>query len=116
MNASKCGQDKVSCIRRGPFDQSDALGVVTIPINISIIRVMRVLRIARVLKLLKTAKGVRRLLETVAHALPQVGNLGLLFLLLFFIFAALGVELFGTIGKLTSNLWVILYDSSELLI
>ena len=60
---------------------------------------MRVLRIARVLKLLKTAKGVRRLLETVAHALPQVGNLGLLFLLLFFIFAALGVELFGTIGK-----------------
>ena len=74
-------------------------GVVTIPINISIIRVMRVLRIARVLKLLKTAKGVRRLLETVAHALPQVGNLGLLFLLLFFIFAALGVELFGTIGE-----------------
>ena len=73
--------------------------MVTIPINISIIRVMRVLRIARVLKLLKTAKGVRRLLETVAHALPQVGNLGLLFLLLFFIFAALGVELFGTIGK-----------------
>ena len=51
------------------------------------------------LKLLKTAKGVRRLLETVAHALPQVGNLGLLFLLLFFIFAALGVELFGTIGE-----------------
>ena len=73
--------------------------MVEIPINISIIRVMRVLRIARVLKLLKTAKGVRRLLETVAHALPQVGNLGLLFLLLFFIFAALGVELFGTIGK-----------------
>ena len=49
--------------------------MVEIPINISIIRVMRVLRIARVLKLLKTAKGVRRLLETVAHALPQVGNL-----------------------------------------
>ena len=66
---------------------------------------MRVLRIARVLKLLKTAKGVRRLLETVAHALPQVGNLGLLFLLLFFIFAALGVELFGTIGALFLIWW-----------
>ncbi|CAG5097992.1 Oidioi.mRNA.OKI2018_I69.XSR.g15322.t1.cds [Oikopleura dioica] len=79
------------------LNEGHKLGVVTIPINISIIRVMRVLRIARVLKLLKTAKGVRRLLETVAHALPQVGNLGLLFLLLFFIFAALGVELFGTI-------------------
>ena len=80
------------------LNEGTKLGVVEIPINISIIRVMRVLRIARVLKLLKTAKGVRRLLETVAHALPQVGNLGLLFLLLFFIFAALGVELFGTIG------------------
>uniref|UniRef100_T1JBM2 Voltage-dependent T-type calcium channel subunit alpha n=1 Tax=Strigamia maritima TaxID=126957 RepID=T1JBM2_STRMM len=66
-----------------------------IPINPTIIRVMRVLRIARVLKLLKMAKGIRALLDTVMQALPQVGNLGLLFYLLFFIFAALGVELFG---------------------
>lgn len=29
---------------------------------------------------------------------PQVGNLGLLFMLLFFIYAALGVELFGKLG------------------
>lgn len=29
----------------------------------------------------------------------QVGNLGLLFMLLFFIFAALGVELFGDLSK-----------------
>ncbi len=88
-----------------------------IPINPTIIRVMRVMRIARVLKLLKIAKGIRALLDTVMQALPQVrhsncfnfvveltwqllsfvkvGNLGLLFFLLFFIFAALGVELFG---------------------
>ena len=87
------------------------------PINPTIIRVMRVLRIARVLKLLKMAKGIRALLDTVLCALPQVivlatienyrwqgiklqvGNLGLLFFLLFFIFAALGVELFGRLGK-----------------
>lgn len=31
----------------------------------------------------------------------QVGNLGLLFMLLFFIYAALGVELFGELGKHT---------------
>ncbi|CAH3158249.1 unnamed protein product, partial [Porites evermanni] len=68
-----------------------------LPINPTIIRVMRVLRIARVLKLLKTAEGIRKLLDTVAEALPQVGNLGLLFLLMFFIFAALGMELFGKI-------------------
>ncbi|CAF1352773.1 unnamed protein product [Rotaria sp. Silwood1] len=41
------------------------------------------------------AKGIRALLDTVIQALPQVGNLGLLFFLLFFIFAALGVDLFG---------------------
>ena len=33
----------------------------------------------------------------------QVGNLGLLFLLMFFIFAALGMELFGQIGKWRKN-------------
>ncbi|CAF0755454.1 unnamed protein product [Rotaria sordida] len=66
-----------------------------LPINPTLIRVMRVLRIARVLKLLKMATGIRALLDTVIQALPQVGNLGLLFFLLFFIFAALGVELFG---------------------
>ncbi|XP_064816649.1 voltage-dependent T-type calcium channel subunit alpha-1I-like, partial [Oncorhynchus masou masou] len=67
----------------------------SLPINPTIIRIMRVLRIARVLKLLKMAKGMRALLDTVVQALPQVGNLGLLFMLLFFIYAALGVELFG---------------------
>lgn len=41
------------------------------------------------------ARGIRSLLDTVMQALPQVGNLGLLFFLLFFIFSALGVELFG---------------------
>uniref|UniRef100_A0A8C4PW99 Voltage-dependent T-type calcium channel subunit alpha n=1 Tax=Eptatretus burgeri TaxID=7764 RepID=A0A8C4PW99_EPTBU len=66
-----------------------------LPLNPTIIRIMRVLRIARVLKLLKAAKGMRALLHTVMLALPQVGNLGLLFMLLFFIYAALGVELFG---------------------
>ncbi|NWH28125.1 CAC1I protein, partial [Grus americana] len=71
-----------------------------LPINPTIIRIMRVLRIARVLKLLKMATGMRALLDTVVQALPQVGNLGLLFMLLFFIYAALGVELFG---KLVCN-------------
>uniref|UniRef100_G3TUK4 Voltage-dependent T-type calcium channel subunit alpha n=1 Tax=Loxodonta africana TaxID=9785 RepID=G3TUK4_LOXAF len=70
-----------------------------LPINPTIIRIMR-LRIARVLKLLKMATGMRALLDTVVQALPQVGNLGLLFMLLFFIYAALGVELFG---KLVCN-------------
>ena len=56
-----------------------------------------------VLKLLKMAKGIRALLDTVMQALPQVGNLGLLFFLLFFIFAALGVEMFGRLGRYTTQ-------------
>jgi len=50
------------------------------------------------------AHSVRALLDTVVQALPEVGNLGLLFFLLFFIFAALGVELFGRVGKLSTGL------------
>uniref|UniRef100_A0A669AY07 Voltage-dependent T-type calcium channel subunit alpha-1H n=1 Tax=Oreochromis niloticus TaxID=8128 RepID=A0A669AY07_ORENI len=75
----------------------------TLPINPTIIRIMRVLRIARVLKLLKMATGMRALLDTVMQALPQVGNLGLLFMLLFFIYAALGVELFGKLDCSDEN-------------
>ncbi|XP_051558225.1 voltage-dependent T-type calcium channel subunit alpha-1H [Myxocyprinus asiaticus] len=75
----------------------------SLPINPTIIRIMRVLRIARVLKLLKMAKGMRSLLDTVVQALPQVGNLGLLFMLLFFIYAALGVELFGKLECTEEN-------------
>lgn len=42
----------------------------------------------------------------------QVGNLGLLFMLLFFIYAALGVELFGELGKdlLTAYQLPVLYN------
>lgn len=54
------------------------------------------------------AKGIRALLDTVMQALPQVGNLGLLFFLLFFIFAALGVELFGRLGKI-NEIFKIIY-------
>lgn len=69
------------------------------PIDPTLIRVIRVIRIARVLKLLKTARGIRNLLATVGESLPQVGNLALLFGLIFFIFSTLGVELFGKLSK-----------------
>jgi len=66
--------------------------------NPTIIRAMRILRVARILKILKTAKGLRSLIETVIRALPEIRNLSCLFILLFFIFAALGVELFGRLS------------------
>jgi hypothetical protein len=57
------------------------------------------------------AKSVRMLLDTVVQALPEVGNLALLFFLLFFIFAALGVELFGRVGKIYFFLKLRYYQS-----
>uniref|UniRef100_A0A7N4NWY1 Voltage-dependent T-type calcium channel subunit alpha n=1 Tax=Sarcophilus harrisii TaxID=9305 RepID=A0A7N4NWY1_SARHA len=59
-----------------------------LPINPTIIRIMRVLRIARGEEEPGAAGGGRWMEDA-------VGNLGLLFMLLFFIYAALGVELFG---------------------
>jgi hypothetical protein len=38
-------------------------------------------------------------IELLYIILLKVGNLGLLFFLLFFIFAALGVEMFGRLGE-----------------
>lgn len=52
-----------------------------------------------VLRLIKIASGLRSLLQTVMKALLQVGNLGLLLGVLFFIYAILGVELFGKLSK-----------------
>uniref|UniRef100_A0A7N4PNB9 Voltage-dependent T-type calcium channel subunit alpha n=1 Tax=Sarcophilus harrisii TaxID=9305 RepID=A0A7N4PNB9_SARHA len=70
-----------------------------LPINPTIIRIMRVLRIARGEEE-PGAAGGGRWMEDAAHGGPvQVGNLGLLFMLLFFIYAALGVELFGKLGN-----------------
>ncbi|XP_023238303.1 voltage-dependent T-type calcium channel subunit alpha-1H-like [Centruroides sculpturatus] len=73
--------------------ESKGIAVVSLPFPFDPINAEEL--VVRILKLLKMAKGIRALLDTVMQALPQVGNLGLLFFLLFFIFAALGVELFG---------------------
>ncbi|KAL6109589.1 cacna1g [Pungitius sinensis] len=62
-----------------------------VPINPTILRVFRVLRLAQVLK----AKKIRVLLTTIIKTLLQVGNICLLFLFFFSIYATLGVELFG---------------------
>ncbi|CAF1145103.1 unnamed protein product, partial [Didymodactylos carnosus] len=68
---------------------------VHLPINPTLIRIMRIARIARVLKLLKSANGIRTLLDTIGRALLQVGNLSFLFVLQFFMFGVIGVQLFG---------------------
>ncbi|XP_043997145.1 voltage-dependent T-type calcium channel subunit alpha-1H-like [Gambusia affinis] len=66
----------------------------TFPINMGIFRVVRVLRLAQVLKTTK----IKVLLKTIIRTLSQVGNISILFMFFFFIYAALGVELFGTLA------------------
>uniref|UniRef100_A0A8B9ZHD4 Calcium voltage-gated channel subunit alpha1 H n=1 Tax=Anas platyrhynchos TaxID=8839 RepID=A0A8B9ZHD4_ANAPL len=68
-----------------------------LPINPTIIRIMRVLRIARGTA---CSIGLQPSLQTRQET---VGNLGLLFMLLFFIYAALGVELFGKLDCSEEN-------------
>ncbi|XP_074544692.1 voltage-dependent T-type calcium channel subunit alpha-1H-like [Halichoeres trimaculatus] len=60
-------------------------------LNPSILRMFRVLSLAQVLK----AKNIRVLLKTIMKTLSQVGNICFLLVFFFFIYAALGVELFG---------------------
>ena len=59
-----------------------------------IVRIFRVLRITRIFKLIKRLKGLRKLIETLIVILPSILNLGSLYLLVFFIYAIVGVYLY----------------------
>jgi len=74
-----------------------ALGDV-ISLSPGMLRVLRMARVARLLKMSRNLLGVRALLLSVHQALQEVGNVLLLVMLFFFVYAALGVELFGTLG------------------
>lgn len=62
--------------------------------QLSIFRALRMLRIA---KLIKTMKGLRSLLTTLFFSLPALGNVGMLLFLVVYIFAVLGMNLFGKV-------------------
>ena len=54
----------------------------------------RVFRVLRIIKLIKRAKELKRLMQTILISLPALANVGSLLLLLFFIYAILGVQFF----------------------
>jgi hypothetical protein len=54
----------------------------------------RVFRVLRIIKLIKRAKELKRLMHTILISLPALANVGSLLLLLFFIYAILGVNFF----------------------
>lgn len=62
--------------------------------------VQRVLSIARVLRgvrLFKTFRGLRTIMGTILIALPSLGNVAALLLLIFFIYAVAGMTVFGQV-------------------
>ena len=63
--------------------------------NISFLRILRMLRVLRMLRLMRSWKGLYKICMTLAKAIPQVGNVLVLFALITLIFALLGMQLFG---------------------
>ena len=59
-------------------------------------RLVRLFRVARAFRLVKHADGLRSLLSTLVTSLPAFWNVGALVLLLFFIYAYVGVLTFGS--------------------
>jgi voltage-dependent calcium channel L type alpha-1D len=58
---------------------------------------LRVSRVARIFRLINISKGLKTLFRTLVFSLPSIVNVGSVLLLIFFIFACLGMNLFSGI-------------------
>mmetsp|Transcript_6417 Transcript_6417/g.22602 ORF Transcript_6417/g.22602 Transcript_6417/m.22602 type:complete len:1664 (+) Transcript_6417:339-5330(+) len=63
----------------------------------SYLSMLRIFRVARIFRLIPKAKGLRTLFETLMFSMPALVNVGSVLLLFFFIFAIMGMNLFGRI-------------------
>ncbi|XP_054720547.1 sodium channel protein 60E-like [Uloborus diversus] len=64
-------------------------------ISPTLLRVVRLIRIGRILRLIKAAKGIRKLLFALVISLPALFNIGALLFLVTFVYAIIGMSLFG---------------------
>ena len=69
------------------------------PVSPTLLRVVRVFRIGRILRLIKAAKGIRKLLFALVVSLPALFNIGALLALITFIYAIIGMSIFGHVRK-----------------
>ncbi|XP_032809638.2 sodium channel protein 1 brain, partial [Petromyzon marinus] len=60
----------------------------------AILRVFRVVRLVRLLRLIRSVEGIRKLIYTLVISLPALINIGLLLLLIMFMYGVLGVSIF----------------------
>jgi len=61
-------------------------------------RIFRIMRVLRVVRLGKEISSLKRLILTLWAAIPSLVNVGSLLLLLFFIYAIMGVQSFGHVA------------------
>eukprot|EP01012_Entosiphon_sulcatum_P053801 TRINITY_DN740_c0_g1_i1.p1 TRINITY_DN740_c0_g1~~TRINITY_DN740_c0_g1_i1.p1 ORF type:complete len:2364 (+),score=263.90 TRINITY_DN740_c0_g1_i1:1645-8736(+) len=69
----------------------------SLPVNTTVLRILRIFRILRILRLLRSSKSIIVLLETLWFSLPALFNIGAVLVLLFFMYAVLGVQFFGSV-------------------
>jgi len=65
----------------------------------TLLRVVRVFRVGRILRLVKSAKGIRTLLFSLFVSMPALFNIGLLLVLVMFIYAIFGMSFFMHVKK-----------------
>ncbi|KAF5282508.1 hypothetical protein FQA39_LY04915 [Lamprigera yunnana] len=73
--------------------------MIDFPVSPTLLRVVRVFRIGRILRLIKAAKGIRKLLFALVVSLPALFNIGALLALVTFIYAIIGMSLFGHVKQ-----------------
>merc|ERR1719220_2997512 len=61
---------------------------------ISVVKILRVLRVLRPLRAINRAKGLKHVVQCVIVAVKTIGNIVLVTVLLLFMFAVIGVQLF----------------------
>lgn len=76
------------------FDSTIVLISITPSIGASF-AVLRALRILRTLRLLKNIPKLKIIIESLLHSIPSIGWIGVLLIIVFYIFAIIGNNLFG---------------------
>lgn len=75
------------------------LSLITIDERITLINftAFRIIRVARLLRIVKASKSLRNLLKALYLSLGNIVNVGILLLLVYFVYTVAGIDLFGNV-------------------
>lgn len=73
----------------------NGIGAASLGVDPSFFRVFRIFRILRIFRLVRRLKGLNALIQTLVFSFPALYNVGTLLFLLYFMFAVMGMNLFG---------------------